>query len=470
MRLSAVLLSVSALLLAACSDTTPDPTGASPDSGTVLATAERDEARSDENGGRYEGDWSGTLDAGAAQLELVLEVRGENAVLISVDQGGARMPVEITQMDEAGLAGAVASVGASMAFERIDDETLSGTFSQGGATFSLTLEHDRVRGAFFPQDDAITDDFIVMSGDVRLAGTLQRPEGDGPFPAILLLNGSGAQDRNATVVGQPVFGVLAETLAGRGIATLRLDDRGIGGSDAVAPASPHDLADDAVAAMAALRGVAGIDASCTAILGHSEGGLIAFLAANEAEPDFLISLAGMHMTMADTLYDQSEAIFLASGAGQAAADRNRALQDAMFAVMRDETVTDYPAALTDALTALGFPEEAARQQGAMWGQDYAIAALDLDPAISMAEYDGPVHAFFGERDLQVRHEPQSAALSWARRGQPTDITVVPGINHLFQQAETGLPEEYAAAPHAMSPEALTLIGEAAEALISRACE
>ncbi|WP_394693188.1 serine aminopeptidase domain-containing protein [Hyphobacterium sp.] len=458
-----------ALLLAACGDTAPGPTGSSAESGTVLATAETDEARSDENGGRYEGDWSGTLDVGAAQLELVLEVRGDEAVLISVDQGGARMPIDITQMDTDGLTGTIASVGASMAFERIDSETLSGTFSQGGATVPLTLERDRVRGVFFPEDDAIADDFIVMSGDVRLAGTLQRPEGDGPFPAVLLLNGSGAQDRNATVVGQPVFGVLADALAERGIATLRLDDRGIGGSDAVAPASPHDLADDAVAAMAAMRGAGGVDASCAAILGHSEGGLIAFLAANEAEPAFLITLAGMHMTMADTLYDQSEAIFLASGAGQGAADRNRALQDAMFAVMRDETVTDYPAALTEALTALGFPEEAARQQGAIWGQDYAVAALDLDPAFSMAEYDGPVHAFFGERDLQVRHEPQSAALSWARRDHPTEITVVPGVNHLFQQAETGLPEEYATAPHAMSPEALDLIGEAAESLITQTC-
>lgn len=454
-----------ALLLVACGN--PQATGPESMEAAVPALeVETGTASTD----TYYGDWSGTLDVGAAQLRLVLEVRGESVVLISVDQSGARLPVEVTQRDEAGLAGTIASVGASMAFERIDTETLSGTFSQGGATFPLTLERGRIRGVFFPQEDETPDDFIVMSGDVRLAGTLQRPAGEGPFPAILLLNGSGAQDRNATVAGQPVFGVLADALAARGIATLRLDDRGVGGSDAIAPASPHDLAEDAVAAMAALQGADGIEASCTAILGHSEGGLIAFLAAENAYPAFILSLAGLHGTMAETLYEQSEAIFLASGAGQAAADRNRALQDAMFAVMRDDTVEGYPAALTEALVALGFPEDAARQQGAIWGQDYAIAALDLDPSPAMAGYDGPVHAFFGERDLQVLAEANTQRLLTAREGLPTQIAVVPGVNHLFQDAITGLPDEYPTATHAMSPGALDLIGDAAEDLIARTCE
>jgi hypothetical protein len=285
-----------------------------------------------------------------------------------------------------------------------------------------------------------------------------------------LLNGSGSQDRNATVAGQPVFEVLANALATRGIATLRLDDRGIGGSELVAPASPHDLADDAVAAMAALREADGINAQCVGILGHSEGGLIAFLAADAGDPAFILSLAGMHMTMAETLYNQSEALILASGGTQAQADQNRALQTAVFEVMRDETVEDYPTALTAALVALGFPEDAAAQQGAIWGQEYAIAALDMDPTGAIQGYTGPVHAFFGERDLQVLAGPQSTRLLAAREGLPTQITIVPGVNHLFQDATTGLPQEYANAPHAMSPEALDLIADAAEGLIAQACD
>lgn len=413
----------------------------------------------------YEGDWSGVLDAGA-ELRLVLEVRGEAAVLISVDQAGARLPVEITQRDAEGFAGTISSVGAAIDLDRTGPDDLSGTFMQGGASLPLSLS----RGHVFEEENAGADDFIVMSGDVRLAGTLLLPDGDGPFPAVLLLNGSGSQDRDSTVAGQPVFGVLAEALAERGIASLRLDDRGIGGSDLVAPISPDDLAEDAVAAMAALRAADGINASCTGLLGHSEGAMLAFLAAGEADPAFILTLAGMHMTMAETMIDQSEAIILAAGGTQAQADQNRALQEAIFAIMRDDTIDDHMAAMHAALVELGLPEGPAYQQAEIWSQAYARAALDLDTADQMAAYDGPVHAFFGGVDLQVLAGPQSAALLEARAGQLTETSVIPGVNHLFQQAESGLPQEYLNAPHAMAPEALSAIGEGAEALIAQACE
>ncbi len=469
MRLPVLLMSVFALPLSACADV--------PVAETVTGESPGLETAADSVSG-FEGDWSGTLNTAGARLRLILEIRGEAAVLISVDQGRTRLPVEVTQMDEAGIAGTIASVGATLDLERTGPDALAGTFSQGGANLPLRLERGDVAG---PEEESQPDirpvprigsdsEIRVLAGNVTLAGSIRYPEGEGPFPAILLLNGSGAQDRDVTIGGQPLFDVLASALADRGIASLLLDDRGVGGSDAVAPASPYDLAGDAAAAMGALRAQEGITAQCTGLLGHSEGGLIAFLTTDAADPAFLLSLAGMHMSMARTLHDQSEALILASGAGQAAADQNRALQDAMFAVMRDETVEDYPAALTEALTALGFPEEAARQQGAIWGQDYAIAALDLDPVAAMSGYAGPVHAFFGERDLQALAGPQSQALAEARGDLPTEVTVIPGVNHLFQDAETGLPQEYANAPHAMSPEALRIIGEAAETLIRQACE
>jgi uncharacterized protein len=456
MRLPVFLLCLVTAPLAACSDApTADPdTNAE---GSELAVS-------------YDGDWTGVLDVGSAQLNLILEVRGTDAVMISVDQSGARMPIDVAQMDGEGFIGAMDSVGAAVNMDLVSPTTLSGTFSQGGASFPLTLERAQSTSESMPADTVTEPDFIVETEAVRLAGTLQIPDGDGARPAILLLNGSGSQDRNSTVAGQPVFGVLAEALAERGIATLRLDDRGVGGSEMVIPASPHDLAADAVAALATLREQSGINAQCVGMLGHSEGGMIAFLAADAADPAFIISLAGMHGTMADTLYEQSEAIFLASGAGQAAADQNRMLQDAMFAVMRDGTVEDYPAALTEALIALGLPEPAARQQGAIWGQGYAIAGLDLDPAPAISAYGGPVHGFFGERDLQVLAGPQSTRLLAAREGLPTQISIVPGVNHLFQEATTGLPQEYASATHAMSPEALDMIADAANELIAQACQ
>ncbi|WP_420434955.1 hypothetical protein [Hyphobacterium sp.] len=413
----------------------------------------------------YDGEWSGTLDTGGPQLRLLLEVAGDNAVLISLDQNQARLPLDITRQDASGFAGNVSSVGAAIDLERTGDDELSGTFAQGGATLPLTL----VRGNLFAGNGEAADDFIVETAGGQLAGTLRLPAGDGPHPAILMLNGSGSQDRDANVAGQPVFAVLAEALAGRGIATLRLDDRGIGGSTAPAPASPLELAEDASAALEALRSAQGVDARCVGALGHSEGAMIAFLGADGDNPAFILSLAGQHGPMAEILYEQSEAIILASGGGQAAADRNRALQDAMFSVMRDPAVEDHAAALTAALVELGFPEAAAQQQGAMWGQDYAIAALDLDPGPAMTAYDGPVRALFGGRDLQVLAEPNRDRLLAAREGLPTEVAILEGVNHLFQSAETGLPQEYANAPHAMAPEALEAIGMAAEGLFAQSC-
>lgn len=418
---------------------------------------------------RLQGVWHGTLDTGGTQLRLELEIGAEASTLISLDQGHARIAASAASVDGDALSIAFAPTQIAVQVTLPDTDTLSGTFIQGQGRLPITL----VRGPT-PQEPPIetigTDiDVSIMSGPVNLAGSLRLPEGEGPFPAILLLNGSGAQDRDSTVAGHRVFGVLADALAARGIASLRLDDRGVGGSEAVAPASPYDLGRDAAAALRTLRADASVNGSCTAMLGHSEGGLVAVLAAQEERPAFIITLAGMAGTMADTLYEQSEALILAAGGGQAGADANRALQDAVFDVMRTTPAAEVPAAIEAALVENGFPAEGARQQGAVWGQPYAIAALDLDPTEALAAYDGPVHAFFGERDLQVLAEPNAARLLAAREGLPTEITVIEGVNHLFQDAETGLPDEYAAAPHAMSPRALDAFADAAEDLIAQAC-
>jgi pimeloyl-ACP methyl ester carboxylesterase len=421
----------------------------------------------------FEGVWHGTLQAGPTQLRMELEVAegedGLSSALTSLDQSAAPIPASSTTVVEDTLTVEFANLGARITLTPDGEDRLTGSFFQG-ASFPFEMERGRFEGGYTPPEMIGTDsDLTVIAGGVVLAGSLRLPEGDGPFPGVVLLNGSGSQDRDATIAGRAVFGALASALAERGIASLRLDDRGVGGSDLVIPDSPYDLANDAAAALEALNARSEI-AACTGFLGHSEGGLIAFLAADAADPDFILSLAGMAGTMRETLYEQSEALFLASGAGQAAADQNRALQDAMFAVMSDPDVEDYSAAITAALVERGFPAAAAEQQGAIWGQPFSIASLDLDPAAAMAAYDGPIHAIFGALDLQVLPEANAARVEAARGDLPTEVTVVPGVNHLFQAAETGLPDEYATAPHAMSPEALGIIAEAMEGLITAGCE
>lgn len=421
----------------------------------------------------FAGVWHGTLEAGPTSLRMELEVvetdDGLRSALTSLDQGAAPIPASSTVVHDGTLSVTIDTLGVRITLTQDGEDRLTGSFFQG-ASFPFELARGPFPTGYTAPDMIGTDsDMTVIAGEVVLAGSVRMPDGHGPFPGVVLLNGSGSQDRDATIADRPMFAAMASALAGRGIASLRLDDRGVGGSDAVIPDSPHDLANDAAAALEALNARPEI-AACTGFLGHSEGGLIAFLAADTANPDFIVTLAGMAGTMRETLFEQSEALILASGAGQAAADQNRALQEAMFAVMSDPNVADYPAAITAALVERGFPEAQAQQQGVIWGQPYAIASLDLDSADAMAAYDGPVHALFGERDLQVLPEANADRVLSARNGSRTETTVVAGVNHLFQAAETGLPNEYALAPHAMSPEALDAIVDAVESLIAAGCE
>jgi dienelactone hydrolase len=121
------------------------------------------------------------------------------------------------------------------------------------------------------------------------------------------------------------------------------------------------------------------------------------------------------------------------------------------------------------LIELGLPEAAARQQGAMWGQPYAVAMFEGDPAEAAAAFEGPVLALFAEKDLQVLPEAAQAALLDARGDKPTRSVIVPGVDHIFEDSETGSPSEYGAAGHALSPTAWAMLVEETRALIGQAC-
>ena len=242
----------------------------------------------------------------------------------------------------------------------------------------------------------------------------------------------------------------------------------MGESSGPGPQAPADLAADAAAALAALSDQPRV--RCAGFAGHSEGALIALLAAPQADPAFIVSLAGMHMSMAQTLYDQSEALIRASGGGDAQVAANRRLQEAMFAVYGElEPGADTTQALAAALIDAGAPEALAAQQAAIWGQPYAAASFAVDPVAAAAAYNGPMLGVFGEFDLQVLAQAQSEALTAARPDAPTQIVILEGVNHLFQETETGLPSEYGSPAHPLSGEALSTIAGRTAALAAQAC-
>jgi alpha/beta superfamily hydrolase len=427
------------------------------------------------------GPWRGDLDVGPMTLRLELRLREDDAGLsgdlISVDQGNAVIP-----LDEVSLVGprlSFSSDGTGLSYEGVvgEDGRITGLFTQRGGSFALSFERGVVEveeptepaAAELAPDEA---DTVVMATDpatgdaLTLAGVLRQPEG--ARAGVVILSGSGPQDRDGVMAGQPIYAAWAELLADNGVASLRLDDRGVGGSDRAIPQSPSELGADAAAALGHLRAETGL--SCVGYIGHSEGGWIALLAAPDAEPDFIVSMAGMHEAMESTLIRQSEAIIRASGGGDAAVASNRVLQDAMFAVLRIAGPDDdIPAQLEAALLGAGAPANVAQSQAAIWGQPYAAAMFQTDPAEAAAVYPGPVLALFGGTDTQVIAEPTSAVLAESRPDLETRTVTIEGVDHLFQDNASGSPSAYGSAGHAISPAAAEVIVREIEALLDRTC-
>lgn len=461
MKTASLALLPFALLLAACDAQTPVA--------SETETAEQDVAAAPADPG-FAGDWAGVLDAGVRTLNLQLEIDLEGAdpslILISVDQGGARVPMEIVRFD--GVSVHFSTPGMALQYDGVlEDGVITGTFNQGGLSAPLVFE--RAAGG---QDDASAAPVYGVGAVVEVALEEGRLEGvitspDQPRAGLVLISGSGPQDRDGNIAGHPVYAAIADALAEAGLASLRYDDRGVGGSQAPAPLSPAELADDAVRAMDVLTAQTGL--SCVGYLGHSEGGYLALLAGAESQAEFVISLAGQHQDMETLLYDQSEALIRASGQGEEAVEQNRALQRLVFEAIASAGPGEAPDAIQAVLIENGLPERMASQQGAMWGQPYAVAMFAADPAAAAAAFEGAVLGVFAEKDLQVLPDNAQAALLESRGDRPTHTVIVPGVDHIFEDSETGSPQEYGAAGHALSPTARAILIDETRALIDQAC-
>jgi hypothetical protein len=277
---------------------------------------------------------------------------------------------------------------------------------------------------------------------------------------VVLVTGSGPQNRDEELMGHKPFLVLADYLTRRGIAVLRYDDRGVGRSTGrFATATTADFASDAWAAWQTLSARPDINAKRIGLLGHSEGGLIApMLAAAHPEIAFVVMLAGPGVTGEQIMLKQAEAIGKASGAPEAAVAANTDLQKQVFAILREETSMDRIAERIGAIPTGSKEASAAlvKQSVSPWMRYFAL----YDPAPALAKVRCPVLAITGELDLQVLPAQNLPAIRAAlKQGGNTDHTVLelPGLNHLLQPAKTGLPAEYAQIETTMAPAALDMI-------------
>ncbi len=443
------------------------------------------------------GRWEGTLQVLEDQstLKLVLRVTGKapdyEAKLDSPEQGALGLWIDTLSVTPIPSAPGTAQVrwtlkklGAS--FEGVlssSPKALTGKFTQAGSAMPLAFAYAGADASVRrPQDpqkpypyEEITLAYKNPATGGTLAGTLTLPKGKGPFPAVVLITGSGPQDRDATIMGHRPFLVIADHLTRLGVAVLRVDDRSVGGSSGnLDTATTADFATDVEAGLALLRTRAEVDPKRVGLLGHSEGALVAGLVASRT-PDvaFVVLLGGPAVPGKQIVLAQTALISRAQGVPEAVVAEQRRDQETLFGII--ETMKE-PASRDQALDAAiraayerqikaipGAPpiaDAAVRQQIRGLVTPWFRYFLSYDPRPALTKVSCPTLALIGEKDLQVPADENLAETRTAM-AKNTNLTSrkLPGLNHLFQTAKTGSPKEYAGLDETFAPTALAMIGD-----------
>jgi hypothetical protein len=441
------------------------------------------------NDSELAGLWMGSLDVSGTELRIVFNISSKPdksliAAMDSPDQGVKDIHVDKVTIEKEKITMQVRYVKGLYEGTIKDNLTIEGQWTQGGESYPMALSRvDKVPELRRPQEPEkpypYNEEEVVYdnrNAGVKLAGTLTLPHSEGKFPAVILITGSGQHDRDESVSGHRPFLVLADNLTRRGIAVLRVDDRGIGGSTGnFSLATSEDFADDVLAGVEYLKSRKEIDRKQIGLIGHSEGGLIAPMAATRSQDvAFVVMMAGPGLTGEELLYLQADRILKADGVGNETISKNRVLMERTFSIIKSEK-DDFAA--EEKLRKI-WNEELAKMNDAekkltdISSQDDLILKqylspwyrffLTYDPVPTLTKVKVPVLAIIGEKDLQVPPKENLKVIEDALKAGGNEhytIKELPGLNHLFQTAQTGSPAEYGTIEETISPVALDVIGE-----------
>lgn len=401
------------------------------------------------------GVWSGKISVQGTDLPLVFHIGDDSATMDSPAQGVRGIPAEANISEIGKLTIKVPSIGAIFDGLYLGRQIV-GTFTQNGVSFPLTLTPGEPKlnrpqtpiGPFpYTQEDV-----SFANGDAVLKGTLVLPEGySRKTPVLVMVTGSGLQNRDEEIFEHKPFAVIADALARKGVATLRYDDRGFGEStgDAV-NCTTEDLKNDALSGINFLRK----RFDKVGVIGHSEGGTIAFMLAAEGNADFIISLAGMIVSGKELLLWQNRTILAYAGFGSGAVDEYYTLLKRAF----DARISDGPMPSAEGT---GLPDALKQNFQAVLMQlqsPYMKYFLELDVRKLLNKVHCPVLALNGTKDTQVECRSNLEAL---KAGLPAGgnncIEAVDGVNHMFQHCATGVSTEYRGIEETFSPEVLQKI-------------
>ena len=428
----------------------------------------------------YLGNWEGVIGEGAIDLNIGMvfeDAAGNMQASITIPAQGFEGLVKIEEISEGSITMLIQGIPGNPTFNgMLVGDLLEGTFTQGGQELDFNLK--RTSEAITlerPQDPKeplpyLSEDVRLDNNGIAIAGTLTLPEGEGPFTAVIMITGSGPQDRNESLAGHRPFLVISDALTRAGYAVLRTDDRGVRGTDGdLSQASYDDLSSDIVAGLEFLQ--SRDDIAQVGLFGHSEGGYLAPLVAAERDDvAFIISMAGPSVSGLEVLELQNRLIFEQEGATeeeiQAQIDYLRVLGDALnreayveAAVLTEARIKEsFASAEPDELPGEVVQEQMLEAQVASIATPYFRNIMVFNPQPYLEQLEMPVLAFYGGKDIQVdatqNVEPLRSALA---NNEDFTIEVFDNLNHLMQPAETGNLDEYAEIAITVAPEVLELI-------------
>lgn len=401
------------------------------------------------------GSWSGKVEVQGVSLSVVFHLEEDGCTFDSPDQGAKGIRAEASRSELGKLVINIPSIGATYEGLWLGDRIV-GSLNQRGMSFPLTLSpgepqlnRPQTPSGPFPYS---CEEVSFTNGDAVLKGTLVLPEGcNRQTPAVIMVTGSGLQNRDEEIFEHKPFAVIADALAREGIASLRYDDRGFGEStgDAVF-CTTGDLKDDALAGIGLLRE----RFDRVGVIGHSEGGTIALMIASEGKAGFIVSLAGMVVSGKELLLWQNRTILAASGFDAGVVEGYCKLLEKAF----DATIAGMP--LPSAENA-DLPDDLIQNYQATLMQlksPYLRYFLQLDASKSLERISCPVLALNGTKDTQVEWESNLGALkAGLPPAVPARVEAVEGVNHLFQHCLTGAAAEYREIEETFAPEVLEAI-------------
>lgn len=440
------------------------------------------------------GSWNGLLKVQGMQLRLVFNITqtdtGLSATMDSPDQGAKGIPVTSVSYENATLKVGIAS--AKIEYEGVmgQDNMIVGNFKQAGQSFPLNLSKEIVEKETISRPQEPVKPYPYYEEEITfknekagntLAGTLTLPEKEGVYPAVILITGSGPQNRDEELLGHKPFLVLSDYLTRNGIAVLRFDDRGIGASTGdFKTATSADFATDVEAGVEYLLQRKEIDKKKIGLIGHSEGGIIAPMVAVKSKGvSFIVLMAGTGIQGDQLLLLQATLIGRAAGVSEEDLEKTRAINRGTYdLVIQSKSTEQLNKDLTAYMTAYieqvlkddpeqKLPEGTTIEQVVKVQVDGLISPwmqyfIKYDPSIILEKVKCPVLAINGEKDLQVPPKENLEAIKTAlAKGGNKKVTAkeLPGLNHLFQECTTGSPDEYATIEQTISPVALTTIVE-----------